>query len=84
MCGPSYLRSMYAIQYLAEIRRQGDQNFWALATHAHESDRRFWVRLCLGSEDDIDTVRLSIPSRRSKSVISCMNVLVTCRAQIYT
>jgi len=67
---------MYAIQYLAEVRRQGDQDFGALATHAHESDRRFRVRLGLGPKDDIDTVGLSIPSRRSKSVLSYVNLLV--------
>lgn len=58
----SYLCTMQAIQNLARVRSQSRQDFRTGATHAHETDRRFRIRLCLVLEYEVDAVCLCFPS----------------------
>lgn len=57
------LRPVQALQDLALVRREGDQHLGALATHAHQPDRRLRVALHDVLEDDVDRIGLGFEAR---------------------
>jgi hypothetical protein len=57
-----YLCPVQTIQHLANVRCQGREDLWGVASHAHEADRRFWVCTSLRGEDHVDGVLLCFPS----------------------
>lgn len=57
-----YTRPVQSIQDLAWVCGEGCEDFWTRAAHAHQSDRGFWIRLCLVLEYEVYAVGLSIPA----------------------
>ena len=50
MAGAPYLRPMHAVQDLAEIGGQGDQDFRTFTAHTHQAHRGLWICVGFGIE----------------------------------
>lgn len=57
-----YLRPVQTIQDLADVCSEGCEDLWLTASHAHEADRRLWVRIRFRGEDEVHCVGLRLPS----------------------
>lgn len=57
-----YFRAMKAVKNLADICREGGENLWGVASHAHKTHGRFGVCAGFGREDEVDSICLRFPS----------------------